>query len=90
VEGEDQDHDAVLWPSHWCCSTHTMKTTILIIKRFKSRVWWFTTLIPTLGRQRQADFWVQGQPGLQSEFQDSQGYTKKCCLKKQTNKQTNK
>jgi hypothetical protein len=25
--------------------------------------------------QRQADFWVQGQPGLQNEFQDSQGYT---------------
>jgi hypothetical protein len=32
-------------------------------------------LIPALGRQRQADFWVRGQPGLQSEFQDSQGYT---------------
>jgi hypothetical protein len=43
------------------------------------------------GRQRQADFWVQGQPGLQSEFQDSWGYTEKPCLEKknQTN-QTNK
>jgi hypothetical protein len=29
----------------------------------------------------------QGQPGLQSEFQDSQGYTEKSCLEKQTNKQ---
>jgi hypothetical protein len=28
---------------------------------------------------------VRGQPGLQSEFQDSQGYTMKPCLKK-TNK----
>jgi hypothetical protein len=31
----------------------------------------------------------QGQPGLQSEFQDSQGYTEKPCLEKpkpQTNK----
>ena len=37
-----------------------------------------------------ADFWVRGQPGLQSEFQDSQGYTEKPCLRKQTNKQTNK
>jgi hypothetical protein len=36
-----------------------------------------------LRRQRQANFWVQGQPGLQSEFQDSQGYTEKPCLKKQ-------
>jgi hypothetical protein len=47
-------------------------------------------LIPPLGRQRQADFWVWGQSGLQSEFQDSQGYTEKPCLKKQTNKKTQK
>jgi hypothetical protein len=48
-------------------------------------------LIPALERQRQVDFWVQGQPSLQSEFQDSQGYTEKPCLKKQNKtKQTNK
>jgi hypothetical protein len=41
-----------------------------------------TPLIPALGRQRQVDFWVWGQPGLQSEFQDSQGYTEKPFLKK--------
>jgi hypothetical protein len=41
-------------------------------------------LIPALVRQRQADFWVWGQPGLQSEFQDSQGYTEKPCLKTTT------
>jgi hypothetical protein len=46
-------------------------------------------LTPALGRQRQADFWVRSQPGLNSEFQDSQGYTEKPCLKK-TNKETNK
>jgi hypothetical protein len=33
-------------------------------------------------RQRQEVFWVRGQPGLQSEFQDSQGYTEKPCLNK--------
>jgi hypothetical protein len=39
-------------------------------------------LISALWRQRQADFWVWGQPGLHSEFQDSQGYTEKPCLEK--------
>jgi hypothetical protein len=43
-------------------------------------------LIPALGRQRQENFWVQGQPGLQSELQDSQGYTEKPCLKKKKKK----
>jgi len=42
---------------------------------------WLTPLIPSLGRQRQVDFWVLGQPGLQGEFQDSQGYTEKPYLK---------
>ena len=40
-------------------------------------------LIPALGRQKQADFWVWGQSGLQSEFQDNQGYKEKHCLEKQ-------
>jgi hypothetical protein len=43
-------------------------------------------LITALGRQRQVDFWVRGQPGLQSEFQDSQGYTEKPCLEKRKKK----
>jgi hypothetical protein len=46
-------------------------------------------LIPALGRQRQVDFSVRGQPGLKSEFQDSQYYTEKPCLKK-TKTKTNK
>jgi hypothetical protein len=49
-------------------------------KETASWAWWCTPLVPALGRQRQANFWVQGQPGLQSEFQDSQGYTEKPCL----------
>jgi hypothetical protein len=38
------------------------------------------------------NFCVQGQPDLQSEFQDSQGYTEKPCLEKTKtkNKQKNK
>ena len=39
---------------------------------------------PSTREVEQADFWVRGQPGLQSEYQDSQGYTEKPCLKKQT------
>jgi hypothetical protein len=42
---------------------------------------------PSNRRQRQVDFWVRGQSGLQSEFQDSQGYTEKPFLKKR--KRTN-
>lgn len=41
-------------------------------------------LVPALGRQKQSNG-VQGQPGLQSEFQNSQVYAikkkKKICLK---------
>jgi hypothetical protein len=51
-------------------------------KFIRAGQWWYTPLIPALGRQRQADFWVRGQPGLQSEFQDSQDYTEKLCLEK--------
>jgi flagellar biosynthesis/type III secretory pathway protein FliH len=46
--------------------------------------------MPALGRQRQVDFWVRGQPGLQSEFQDSQSYTEKPCLKKRQDKKEKK
>jgi hypothetical protein len=47
--------------------------------------------MPALGRQRQANFWAWGQPGLQSEFQDSQSYSEKaCCLEKQKTKQKTK
>jgi hypothetical protein len=53
---------------------------------FISRVCWRTPLIPALRKQRQADFGVRGEPSLQSEFQDSQGYTEKPCLEKTKNK----
>jgi hypothetical protein len=61
----------------------TIFSKINTLKDNSSRAWWRTPLIPALSRQRQADFWVRGQPGLQSEFQDSQGYTEKPCLEEE-------
>jgi hypothetical protein len=55
-----------------------------------SRAWWRTPLIPALRRQRQVDFWVRGQPGLQSELQDNQSYKKKPCLEKNKQKKQKK
>jgi hypothetical protein len=72
-------------------ATSPVLNCILCVVRVKmkepTRRWWRTPLIPALRRQRQVDFWVRSQPGLQSEFQDSQGYTEKPCLEKpKTNK----
>jgi hypothetical protein len=39
-------------------------------------------LIPALGRQRQADFWVQDQPGLQNEFRTAKAAQRNSVLKK--------
>jgi hypothetical protein len=69
---------------------HPNKQTKKKRKCLLSQVWWRTPLIPAPGRQRQEDFWVRGQPGLQSEFQDSQGYTEKSCLKPPPQKKLNK
>jgi hypothetical protein len=41
-----------------------------------------------VGKNTRDDFWVRGQPGLQSEFQDSQGYTEKPCLEKNPQNKT--
>ena len=46
--------------------------------------WWCMPLITALGRQRQPDLWVRSQPGLHSELQDSQGYTEKPILGRET------
>jgi hypothetical protein len=73
----------ILWLLGW-----SYKVILIgILKTIKGRAWWHMPLIPALGRQRQAGFWVQGQPGLQSEFQDIQGYTENSCLEKTKNKE---
>jgi hypothetical protein len=46
-----------------------LKMEIETIKKItKGWAWWCTPLIPALRSQRQVDFSVRGQPGLQSEF----------------------
>ena len=48
------------------------------------------SLIEAFGKERQADFIVYSQHDLQSEFQVSQDYTMKPCLKKKKSKQNKK
>jgi hypothetical protein len=52
--------------------------------------WWCTPLIPVLRRQRQVDFWVPGQPSLQSELQDSQGLHRETLSQKTKTKKKKK
>jgi hypothetical protein len=40
------------------------------------------TFNPSTWEAEAGGFLSKGQPGLQSEFQDNQGYTEKPCLKK--------
>ena len=74
------------------CRQSTSAHNIKINKSLKKKQNWVvvaTPLIPALERLlRQVDLWVWGQPGLQSEFQDSQDCnTKKPCLEKPTKQQ---
>lgn len=47
-------------------------------------------LIPTIGRQKQMDLWIQGQPGLHSAIQESSGYIMRLWLKKKKKKEAKK
>ena len=72
-----------IWP------TQTQQTLFPAQAHSPMYTWTHMNIITSVKNQtqRQADFWVRGQPGLQSEFQDSQGYTEKTCLEKPANKQ---
>ena len=49
------------YSTRWDPKTDNIKSSI-----YKSQAWWHTPLIPALGRQKWADLWVKGQPGLYS------------------------
>ena len=48
------------------------------------------TFNPSIQEAEQVDFWVRGQSGLQSDFQDRRGYTEKPCLESNPPKKINK
>jgi hypothetical protein len=68
----------------WASRERGSYRCIKVFARWRPRSRRFLPLGPLKSNQRAGQ-----EPGLQSEFQDSQGYTEKLCLK-QTNKQTNK
>jgi hypothetical protein len=79
----------LIWSQSWGPLSMVL-SFIISFNKMTCWAWWHTPLIPALGRERQANFWVRGQPGLQSEFQDSQDYTEKSCLKKPNQKRKKK
>jgi hypothetical protein len=51
---------------------------------------WYITSVSALRRQKPINLQVRGQPGLQIEYRDSQGYTEKPSLRKTKEKKTTK
>jgi hypothetical protein len=64
--------------------------TIMVKNQNKGLMMKMYNFYPSTREAEAGDFWVRGQPGLQSEFQDSQGYTEKPCLEKNKNKNKKK
>jgi hypothetical protein len=62
------------------CFTYSISGWAVVVHTFNPSTW----------EAEAGGFLSSSQPGLQSEFQDSQGYTEKPRLKKQKQKQTNK
>ena len=68
--------------THWLEALAALQKDLGFIPSTAQTMGWHTPVFPALGSQRKEDFWVQGQIGLQSELQDSQGYTENPSLEK--------
>lgn len=59
---------------------HQVNCFLFTSKRTSYAGWWWlqrTPLVPALGRQRRADLWVRGQPGLYTEIQSQNNINNK-------------
>ena len=74
---------SVRWVDLWVRLTKIITDLASRLESNWGRLYWHMPLIPALGKQRQGEsLWVKNQPGLQSEFQDSQRCTVKPYLKR--------
>jgi hypothetical protein len=64
-------------------------SNLLLLSSVKRLVVVYTFNLSTQEAEADRSLWVQRQPGLQSEFQDSPGYTEKPCFKKPKQQQKN-
>jgi hypothetical protein len=86
-----------IWIQCLLCAQDLSTTDSLLLLFFKIKTgylrrwaWWCLSLIPALRRQRQADFWVQGQHGTKWVLGHLRLYRETLSQNKQTNKQTSK
>lgn len=62
---EDSEAGPVLsWRPVWATQDISSQSGLWREFCLKKQAWWYTSLTPTLGRQRQENLWVQDQPGL--------------------------
>ena len=70
------------WPTEWVPRNPVSEKKEREREKYIYSYTWWPCLDFQLRRQKQVDLWVHDQPGLHSEFQDSQSYIVRPCLKK--------
>lgn len=65
-----------------CLEEAALSVLCFIKFMLEGHAWWYTPLILSLRSGRNADLWVQGQPGLSPHFHSSQSYIARPCFYK--------